>query len=53
MGEPGFMRKMLSFLALVLVSLFFAVGLMLAAPSLAVGGADHARAMLALSLVEC
>ena len=42
------MRKVLSFLALVLVSLFTAVGLMLAAPSVAVGGAGHDRAMLAL-----
>ena len=47
------MRRMLSFLALVLVSLFFAVGLMLAAPSVAVGGADPNRAMLALPRVEC
>ena len=47
------MRKVLSFLALVLVSLFTAVGLMLAAPSVAVGGAGHDRPMLALSRVEC
>lgn len=47
------MRKVLSFLALVLVSLFFAVGLMLAAPSVAVGDPGHEPAMLALSRVEC
>jgi hypothetical protein len=53
LGEPGFMRKVLSFLALVLVSLFTAVGLMLAAPSVAVGDAGHDSAVLALSRVEC
>ena len=35
--EPIYMRKMLSFLALLLVSLLTAVGMMLAAPGLALG----------------
>ena len=47
------MRKVLSFLALVLVSLLTAVGLMLAAPSVAVGGTGVDRATLALAVREC
>ena len=47
------MRKVLSFVALVLVSVLTAVGLMLAAPSVAVGGTGVDRATLALAVREC
>ena len=47
------MRKVLSFLALVLVSVLTAVGLMLAAPSVAVGGPGVDRGTLALAAREC
>jgi hypothetical protein len=47
------MRRVLSFMALVLVSLVTAVGMLLAAPSVAFGAADPNLTALALAVCEC